>query len=448
MKKPFFRRLVAALSALALVMPAMPATAGGIIRDAEIENSILAWSTPIFIAAGLNQKAVSLYIVNDKELNAFVSGGQNIFITTGLLMRSENYAQVDGVIAHETGHIAGGHLARMEDAIRAAQAESIIAMILGAGVIAAGGGRGQSGQAGGAVMAGGQDVATRNFLKYTRGQEAAADQAALSYLDQTQQSSRGLDQFLGILAKNEEIYSGRVDPYMLSHPLTKDRLDNVRHHLEVSPFSGAPSNPLFEEEHARMRAKLVGFLQTFKQTLRIYPEKDTSLEARYARAIAYYLKPDLPKALALINGLIKEHPNDPFFYELKGQMLFENGHTAEAIGPYQKSVDIFPQSALLRIALAQAELAQNTPAFNKAAIANLVKAVKQEKQTATGWQSLGIAYGKEGHIGLASLSLAEKFLIVGNKTDARQQAERAEKNLPKGSPSWVRAQDILLAAKN
>ena len=197
-----------------------------------------------------------------------------------------------------------------------------------------------------------------------------------------------------------------------------------------------------------MRAKLVGFLQTFKQTLRIYPEKDTSLEARYARAIAYYLKPDLPKALALINGLIKEHPNDPFFYELKGQMLFENGHTAEAIGPYQKSVDIFPQSALLRIALAQAELAQNTPAFNKAAIANLVKAVKQEKQNATGWQFLGIAYGKEGHIGLASLSLAEKFLIVGNKTDARQQAERAEKNLPKGSPSWVRAQDILLAAKN
>ena len=448
MKKPFFRRLVAALSALALVMPAMPATAGGIIRDAEIENSILAWSTPIFIAAGLNQKAVSLYIVNDKELNAFVSGGQNIFITTGLLMRSENYAQVVGVIAHETGHIAGGHLARMEDAIRAAQAESIIAMILGAGVIAAGGGRGQSGQAGGAVMAGGQDVATRNFLKYTRGQEAAADQAALSYLDQTQQSSRGLDQLLGILAKNEEIYSGRVDPYMLSHPLTKDRLDNVRHHLEVSPYTGAPSNPLFEEEHARMRAKLVGFLQTFKETLRIYPEKDTSLEARYARAIAYYLKPDLPKALALINGLIKEHPNDPFFYELKGQMLFENGHTAEAIGPYQKSVDIFPQSALLRIALAQAELAQNTPAFNKAAIANLVKAVKQEKQNATGWQFLGIAYGKEGHIGLASLSLAEKFLIVGNKTDARQQAERAEKNLPKGSPSWVRAQDILLAAKN
>ncbi|MDP7468346.1 MAG: M48 family metalloprotease, partial [Alphaproteobacteria bacterium] len=322
---------------------ALAGDARALIRDEEIETTIRFWSAPIFHAANLDPDAVAVYIVSETALNAFVSGGQNIFLTSGLLMRSESPGQVKGVIAHEAGHIAGGHLARLQEALKHAQLESIIAMVLGAGIIAGSGG--EAGGAGGAVIMGGQEIAGRNLLKYTRGQEAAADQAAMSYLDRTGQSSKGMEDFMRILAQHEAIYVGQSDPYLRSHPMTRDRVEVIGNHVANSRWSDVPEPPQSVLAHARMRAKLLAFLEPLDRTLKEYPESDTSLPARYAQAIAYYRKGNLARALPLVGGLIAEHPDDPYFHELRGQMLFENGHLAEAVQSYKVAVGLKPDSA-------------------------------------------------------------------------------------------------------
>ena len=443
--KPFLFRLTVFLVGMVTGLVALPGDARALIRDEEIETTIRSWSTPIFRTADLDPSAVSVYIVPDTALNAFVSGGQNIFLTSGLLMRSESPGQIKGVIAHETGHIAGGHLARLQEALKNAQIESIIAVVLGAGIVATG--KKQAGAGGIAVITGGQEIAGRNLLKYTRGQEAAADQAAMSYLDRTGQSSKGMEDFMRILANQEAIYMGQGDPYMRSHPLTQDRIEVIGNHVAHSRLSDVPATPQDILAHARMRAKLLAFLEPLDHTLKEYPESDTSLPARYARAIAYYRKANLTRALPLVDGLIAEHPDDLYFHELRGQMLFENGHVAEAVQSYKVAVELKPGSALLLTMLAQAQLELNDQAQTKAATVHLVKAVKLEKDNAASWNFLAIAYGRQGEIGLSSLALAEKFLIHGSNKDAHAQAKRAENALPHGSPSWLRAQDIITIAK-
>ena len=445
LRKSFLFRLTVFLAGMVTAFVALAGDARAFIRDEEIETTIRFWSAPIFHAANLDPDAVAVYIISETALNAFVSGGQNIFLTSGLLMRSESPGQVKGVIAHEAGHIAGGHLARLQEALKHAQLESIIAMVLGAGIIAGSGG--EAGAAGGAVVMGGHDIAGRNLLKYTRGQEEAADQAAMSYLDRTGQSSKGMEDFMRILAQHEAIYVGQSDPYLRSHPMTRDRVEVIGNHVANSRWSDVPEPPQSVLAHARMRAKLLAFLEPLDRTLKEYPESDTSLPARYARAIAYYRKGNLARALPLVGGLIAEHPDDPYFHELRGQMLFENGHLAEAVQSYKVAVGLKPDSALFLTMLAQAQLELNDPAQTRAATAHLVEAVKLEKDNAGSWNFLAIAYGRQGQVGLSSLALAEKFLIRGKNKDAHAQAKRAEKALPHGSPSWLRAQDIITVAK-
>ena len=445
LRKSFLFRLTVFLAGMVTAFVALAGDARALIRDEEIETTIRFWSAPIFHAANLDPDAVAVYIISETALNAFVSGGQNIFLTSGLLMRSESPGQVKGVIAHEAGHIAGGHLARLQEALKHAQLESIIAMVLGAGIIAGSGG--EAGAAGGAVVMGGHDIAGRNLLKYTRGQEEAADQAAMSYLDRTGQSSKGLEDFMRILAQHEAIYVGQSDPYLRSHPMTRDRVEVIGNHVANSRWSDVPEPPQSVLAHARMRAKLLAFLEPLDRTLKEYPESDTSLPARYAQAIAYYRKGNLARALPLVGGLIAEHPDDPYFHELRGQMLFENGHLAEAVQSYKVAVGLKPDSALFLTMLAQAQLELNDPAQTRAATAHLVEAVKLEKDNAGSWNFLAIAYGRQGQVGLSSLALAEKFLIRGENKDAHAQAKRAEKALPHGSPSWLRAKDIITVAK-
>jgi len=414
----------------------------GFIRDAEIETTIRAYATPLFAAAGLDPQSVRVYLVNDDTLNAFVAGGMNLFIYTGLLMRSESANQLIGVIAHETGHIAGGHLARTQEALEHATAESILAFVLGIGAAIA---TGDSG-AGAAVIAGGQSIAQRSLLQYSRTQESAADQAALSYLDRTAQSARGILEFLEFLGDQELLLSNQQDPYLRTHPLSRDRVDTVRNHVAGSPYADAPEPPDFVVAHARMRAKLVGFLRPLGRVLQQYPESDNSLEGRYARAIAYYRAPDLKRALPLIDGLIAERPDDPFFQELKGQILFENGRALEALPYYEAAVRLQPHAPLLRQGLAQVQLESGDPGLNRAALGQLDEVVRIEPDNAGAWRLLSIAYGRDGQLGMTALALAESASARGNAKEARLQADRALKLLPENSPAWLRAQDIFNAA--
>ena len=414
-----------------------------LLRDTEIEGDIRTMMTPIWRVAGLDPDAVHVYLVSDDSINSFVAGGQNIFVNSGLVLRAKTPNQLIGVLAHETGHIAGGHLYLGEEAMHNASIEEILAMAAGVAATVAARGSG-----GGAALLGAGGVGQRAFLQFSVTQEATADHAAMNFLDATHQSAKGLLQFFEIL-QGEELLSGtREDPYLTDHPLTQERIDYVRGHVERSPYSNVPDPPAYVAMLDRIKAKLAAFTQPPSATLAKYSEQDRSVLARYARAIAYYRIPDLGKALPLIDGLIRDYPADPYFRELKGQMLFENGRIADAVQPYEDAVRLSPDAPLLRISLAQIYLEGNDPAQNKRAIAYLSDALRTEDKEVTAWHLLATAYGRDNQMGMAALSLAEEGLAADNKRDAVQEARRAEHLLPRNSAAYARAQEIRTQAKD
>jgi len=430
-------KTIAAIVALVFVQHS--AAAENFIRDTEIEADIRTMVTPIWKAAGLEPSALHVYLIEDKQLNSFVAGGQNEFINSGLIMRAETPNQLLGVLAHETGHIAGGHLTRAQEAVRNASIEGIIAMVLGAAASVVG--------RNGAALLGAEGVAQRAFMQYSVTQEASADQAALTFLDRAGQSSRGLLQFFQIL-QGEELLSGvRQDPYLRTHPLTSQRIEYVRNHVEHSRFSDVPDSSANVEMLKRIKVKLGAFTAPPSSTLAAYPESDQSVLARYARAIAYYRIPKLEKALPIIDGLIRDYPNDAYFRELKGQMLFENGRIAEAAQPYEEAVRLAPGAPLLRISLAQVYVESSDPKVNKRAIAYLNDALRTEDKETTGWHLLATAYGRDNQFGMAALALAEEGLSAGKKKDATQQAIRAKALLPKNSAAYNRAESVQREAE-
>ena len=418
-----------------------PASARGLslIRDAEIEHAIRSYATPLFQAAGLTPSAVKIYLVKDRSLNAFVAGGQNLFVHTGLITASDHAGQIIGVLAHETGHISGGHIARTGEAIENASMQSIIATALSllAGIAA---GRPD------VVVASqraGDSMAMRNFLSYSRMQESAADAAALSFLDATGQSAKGLDEFYGKLRGQESLIGSSQDPYVRTHPLTQRRMQLVRNHLERSPYANAPVPREYEEMHARMVAKLDAFMDSPLRTMRKYGHQDRSIAARYARAIASYRQNDLDTALPLIDGLILEHPNDAYFHELKGQILFEHSRIQDSLASYRKAVEHAPRSALLRIALAHNLISLGRQGQLEEATQHLQRALQTERRNYFGWRLMGQAQGRLGRMGQADLALAEAAVIARKKDDARHKAQGASEKLQRHSPGWLRAQDIL-----
>lgn len=430
------------LAVLLLALAGAPAQAQGnsvqLIRDAEIENIIRGYATPIFHAAGLVSDAVEIHLVRDDRLNAFVAGGQRLFINTGLLMRAESANQVIGVIAHECGHIAGGHLARVQDELRNAEIKSILAAIVGVAVGVSTG----NGGAAGTIMAGGRGAALTDLLRYSRAQESAADAAALKYLDATGQSARGMDQFLRILQTDIRMQGGRESPYLSSHPLTADRISAIENHMALSRYTNVKPPHKQVVQFQMMRAKLVGFLQPLDHVLRQYPETDTSAPARYARSIAYYLKGNLAVALPLVDSLIAEQPDNPYFYELKGQMLFENGRLKDALAPYRKSVELAPNEPLLRVGLARTQVETGDAALLEPAKVNLDAAASREPQLREIWRLITVVNGRLGKMGETALAQAEYELLGGDLAAARTHADRAAAQLPMGSPGWLRAQDI------
>lgn len=409
-----------------------------LVRDAEIEGIIQAYSTPLFQAAGLDPRAVEVYLIDDESLNAFVTAGQKLFIHTGLLMRAETPLQVIGVIAHETGHIAGGHTVGRGQALRNTRASSLLAYVLGVGAAVA---TGQPGL-GSAIILGGQDLALKGLLSYSRNQEQAADQAAVRLLSATEQSPVGMLEFMRILGGQEILLASSQDPYLRTHPLSRERVTFMERELARSRFADAPARPEFVAMQARMRAKLIGFLKPTDQVLRRFPESDDSANARYARAIAYYRLPDLPRARVLIDDLLAERPDDPYFHELKGQMLFESGQLKEALPAYETAVSLLEHAPQLRLALAHTQIEINDPALDAAALENLDLVLKSEPRNAVAWRLSAIAYGRKGDKGMTSLALAEEALLRGKPADARNLAGRAQNFLAPNSAGWLRAQDV------
>lgn len=422
------------------LIPASPAFAGGalaLIRDAEIEALLKEYERPLLDAADITQD-VRIFIINDRDINAFVAGGTNIFLHTGVILASKTPEMLIGVMAHETGHIAGGHLARGTEALQNANIETILSVIAG-GIAAASGG----GAAGSAIMSAGTQLAQRQMLAYSRGNEEAADQAAIGFLQASEVSPRGLLDMYEVLRTQETLRLGGANRYLMTHPLSRERIAHIRGVIEEA---GKPNDSAVTESlrarHARMLAKLQGFLDKPRDTLERYPARDKSLPARYARAIAYYRQPDLTKARAEMDSLIAEYPADGYFHELKGQILFEHGRVKESILSYRKARELLPSAPLIRLGLATALLATQDDANLLEAVRELEKTTSLDATLPDAFRQLAVAYGRRHETGPTHLALAEEMLLLGERKEAKRQSEMAEKALPAGSPSALRARDV------
>lgn len=416
-----------------------------IIRDAEIEGLLRLYTRPIFKAAGINPKAVKVYVLNDQRINAFVAGGQRIFVNTGLILKSDTPNEVIGVLAHETGHIAGGHLARMGVEIDSASYTAIIGMLLGLAAIAGGVAAGNSeiAQAGQGVIAGSQGLAQRNFLTYARGMEASADQAALTFLNATHQSAKGMITLFETLASENIAALAGVDPYVMSHPMPLDRIRNLEVEAQKSPYWNVKDPPALVLRHKLVQAKLTGYIGGPQAVMQKYPSSDQSMPARYARAIAMFRRGDIANALPIIDSLTAELPENPYFWELKAQALLENGRAAEAVAPAHKAIDLLPSNGLIQILAAQVYIDTEKPANAKEAIKLLRQAQRSEGDTAETYRLLARAYAQVGDIPRAELATAEAALLMGDKRLAMEKAKSAQAAFKTGTPEWTRASDVM-----
>ncbi len=441
-------RAVALVTAFAMTVGALPARAQSIpagipvVRDAEIEQLLRDYTQPVLRVAGLAKQNVQVVIINDRTFNAFVMDAHRIFVNAGAILDSKTPNEIIGVLAHETGHIAGGHLSRLRDQLAQAQTQSIIAMMLGLGAMIA---AARSGQANGnpaAAILGPQEAIRRSLLSYQRSQEEQADRAGVKFLTETGQSPKGMSETFRRLADQMLYITHNADPYAQSHPMPAERVAALVTLARTSPYWDKKDPPELQQRHDLARAKLSGFLDRRETIARRYPAGDNSLPARYARAIATYRHSDLRVAIVQIDALIEAQPNNPYFHELKGQALLEGGKPREAIAPLRQAVKLAPSPALIQVLLAQALNATNDPKYADEAVSLLRAALAREPEMPEGFLQLAMAYGRKGDLAQADLASAQSAFARGDFKTARELASRAKTRFAVGSPGWVKADDI------
>jgi len=418
-----------------------------IIRDTEIENLLRDYATPILRVAGLAKQNIKVVILNDRQFNAFVMDGRHIFINAGALFDAKTPNEIIGVLAHESGHLADGHLMRFREKLAQAQTQSIVAMLLGIGAMVAGATSHNPsvGDIGGAAIMGPQSAITHSLLAYARTQEDQADHAGVKFLNETHQSAKGMVDLFNRLS-NEMLFSTHyANPYFQTHPFPADRAATLERMAKASPYWNVKDPPQLQLRHDLMRAKLSGFLEAPGTVLRRYPPSNQSLPARYARAISTYRHGDLRNAVSQIDELIASEPNNPYFYELKGQALLEGGRGTEAVAPLRRAVELSHHAPLIEIMLAQALIGTHNTKMADQAVDLLNAALRIEPDSPDAYMQLAMAYGHKGDIPQADLASAQAAFARGDVKTARQLAERAKHGLAVGSPAWVRADDIVNA---
>jgi predicted Zn-dependent protease len=388
-----------------------------------------------------------MVIINDGTFNAFVADGRRIFVNYGAILKSETPNQLIGVLAHETGHLAGGHLSKLRERLAQAQTQMIIAMLLGAGAIVAGASRNSTGvaNAGAAAIAGPQEMIRRSLLSYQRQQEESADRAGVKFLTATGQSAKGMYETFKRFT-DESLFAARgADPYLQSHPMPADRVAALQEFARSSPYWDKMDDPALQLRHDMVRAKISAFMERQDTVYRRFPLSNSTLPARYARAITTYLHGDLNNALAQIDGLIQAQPNNPYFHELRGQALLEGGKPSEAIAPLHKALQFSNNAPLIEMLLGQALVATDNKAYTDEAIAILRAAVVRETEAPLGYSQLAMAYGRKGNYAEADLASAQAAYLRGDNKTARELASRAKTRFAVGTPGWVKADDIVSA---
>lgn len=451
--KTIARQFLVTATALSLIVPSAAITPAQaqqkkglpLVRDAEAEDLMREYAKPIFRAAGLPADQVEIILVNDKSFNAFVPDSRRMFINLGVIMEAKTPSEVIGVIAHETGHIAGNHLVRMRQAAANAQIMSVIGMIIGAGAMAAGASTGNSSIArGGAAAAmGGGALGQRSFLSYRRSEESAADQAALRYLNRVGVTAKGMLTTFERMA-DQALFSARyVDPYALSHPMPRARFNALQTKAQKGKYFNTVDSKQLQLKHDMVKAKLLAFTSHKNTVYRAYPEKDKSLPAQYARAIASMRSDKPAKAVKKIEALIAKAPNYPYFHEIKGQALLEGGKPKSSIAPFRKALSLYPGNPHFEIWLGFAMVASNDKKYLKEAKKILSSALRKDKYSMTGYSQLAIANSRLGDIAGADLATAQSHMARGDTRNAQRYAKRAQNKLKVGSPAWQQADDIL-----
>ncbi len=428
---------------LLLVASVQQAAAQSILRDAETEALFADMSKDIIRAAGLEPRHVQIVLINDKEINAFVAGGQIVYIHSGLVMAAKNANQVQGVIAHELGHVVGGHVIRINDGVKAATSISILSLLLGAAAIAAG-----AGDAGAGIMAAGQQAAMGKFLAFSRTQESSADAAGASYLSKAGISGKGMIAFFKTLQNVEFRYAiPQEDSYGRTHPLTGERIAALQGALQQDPAWNAPPNADIEARFQRVKAKLRGFVTEPSQTLHTYPLTDHSIPARYARAYAWHRSAYPDKALEEADALLRAVPQDPYFLELKGQILLESGRPKEALPVLRQANQLSLSQPLIAALFGHALIATEDKVNLDEATRVLKASVSKDNENPFAWYQLGMVYERQGDLARAQLATAERYSLEGQANLALRSAEAAMTGIPQGTSDWIRAQDIAMAAR-
>ncbi|HVR90123.1 MAG TPA: M48 family metalloprotease [Novosphingobium sp.] len=436
-------RIIAAFAALALTI--QPALAQSILRDAETEALLRDMAAPLVTAAGLDPRNVDVVLVNDPSINAFVVGGQAVYLHSGLLNEAASANEVQGVIAHELGHVTGGHALGNPDAARASTGISILSLLLGAAAAAAGAGEAAMG-----VIMAGQQAALGKYLAFSRSQEASADAAGASYLSKAGISGRGSIDFFKKLENLEfrHGYTRNADSeFYSSHPMTGDRIATLQDTYEKDPSWKKPNDAALEARFQRAKAKLFGYLAEPQTTMQVYPLTMTSVPARYARAYAWHKEAFLDKSMSEVDALLADAPNDPYFLELKGQVLLEAGKPADALAPLRRATELSGNQPLIATTFGHALIATEDKANFIEAERVLKNAVARDRENPFAWYQLGVVYAANGDLARAKLASAEQQVLSLQMPAALRSAEAAEAELPTGSPDWLRAQDIAMQAR-
>ncbi|MFL6810514.1 MAG: M48 family metalloprotease [Bradyrhizobium canariense] len=421
-----------------------------VLRDTETEQLLREYTRPILRVAGLEKQNIQMVIVNEGSFNAFVADGRRIFVNYGAILQSETPNQIIGVLAHETGHLAGGHLSKLREQLANAQTQMIIAMLLGAGAMAVGSTRGSGSagnnglaNAGAAALAGPQEMIRRTLLSYQRQQEENADRAGVKFLTATQQSPKGMYETFKRFT-SESLFAARgADPYLQSHPMPAERVASLQEFASASPYWDKKDDPALQLRHDMVRAKISAFMERPETVYRRYPLTNDSMPARYARAISTYLHGDLRSALTQIDALIQVQPNNAYFYEVRGQALLEGGKPAEAIPALRKAVALSNNAPLIEMLLGQALVGSDNKAYTDDAVRILRAAVAREPEAVLGYMQLAMAYGRKGDYAEADLASAQAAYLRGDNKTARELATRAKTRFAVGTPGWVKADDIV-----
>ncbi|VWX53674.1 Peptidase M48 [Novosphingobium sp. 9U] len=437
-------RLSALLLAPLALLASVPAAAQSILRDAETEALFRDMSRPIIAQTGLDPKNVDVVLVNDPSVNAFVVGGQAVYVNSGLINEADNANEVQGVVAHELGHVVGGH-AVLNQGAKGATNISLLSLLLGAAAAAAGGGEAAMG-----VLMAGQQAAMGKFLSYNRAQEASADAAGASYLSKAGITGKGSLEFFKKLQNLEFRHGYRPadgDEFYSTHPMTGDRIATLTDTYQDDPAWNRPSDPKIEARFTRVKAKLFGFLAEPRDTLRVYPPTDNSVPAHYARAYAYHKDSQLDRATAEADALLQTAPDDPYFLELKGQILLEAGKPTEALAPLRRATELTANQPLIATLFGHALIATEDRKNFAEAQTVLRAAVARDRENPFAWYQLGVIYANQGDMPRARLASAEQQVLSGRMEEALASARAAQLGLPEGSPDWLRAQDIEFQAR-